>query len=425
MYKFAVIAFPGTNCETETVRAFKRVGMDAEIVRWNEKIATQNYAGYAIAGGFSFEDRGRSGVVAAQEPIIEILKKEADQGKIILGICNGAQVLVETGLVPGFDGAPVSIALTWNEMKKDGKIVDTGFYNTWINLKNSAPQGRNAFNDFDELLHIPIAHGEGRFMIEPALAEALEKNGQIAFKYSDENGNIDPNFPITPNGSTLSIAGLTNPEGNVMAIMPHPERDPRGNGLKIFESIKRWLDKKSHPAYKSLGAYKQDFKIEERPAYDAEVLVRLIITDNAERTLESAFHKKGIPVDLERFNYFGIHFEKGEDAKRGIEALMHSGELANLNKEQVFVRMGGKTYQYSKEGLTERDLNLGLTLVAREQKDMVGESKTAALKKHSPGVVRSIDSGVLWNLKKADEKLLEKALESQILYNPHSMWVTR
>ena len=156
MIKFAVISFPGTNCEAESVRVFKRNGMDAEMVLWNDPgmldgSRLKEFDGYLIAGGFSYEDRGRSGIVAAQDPITEVLKKEADKGKVIIGICNGAQILVETGLIPGFDNKGLAIALTWNEMKKDGEILDTGYYNVWSHIKNIAPKGRSAFNNFSSL----------------------------------------------------------------------------------------------------------------------------------------------------------------------------------------------------------------------------------------------------------------------------------
>ncbi|MBU0727882.1 phosphoribosylformylglycinamidine synthase I, partial [Patescibacteria group bacterium] len=318
MIKFAVISFPGTNCENENIRAFKRNGMDAEMVLWNDPgmldcSRLNEFDGYCIAGGFSYEDRGRSGVVAAQDPITEVLKEEADKGKVVLGICNGAQILVETGLIPGFDNKGLAIALAWNEMKKDGELVDTGFYNIWSRLKNVAPKGRCAFNDFDELLHIPMAHGEGRFMVDDEILRTLEDNNQIVFKYAKESGEVATEFPDLPNGATASIAALCNPKGNVMAIMPHPERDPRGNGNAVFQSIKKWIEEKKSVDYKPLGNYECKEDIRDKKPVDIELFVKLIITDNAERTIEEALVRKDFKLHLYRYEYYGITLNEAGD----------------------------------------------------------------------------------------------------------------
>ena len=152
MFKIAVITFPGMNREVEAKRAIDRVGMEGTIFRWNDdynKLA--DFDGYMFPGGFSYEDRGRSGIVAAQDPVIEYVKKEAQKGKPVIGVCNGAQVLVETGMIPGVNGTHLQCALGWNERVKDGEVLGTGFYNTWVYLKNTAEKGRSAFNDFAQV----------------------------------------------------------------------------------------------------------------------------------------------------------------------------------------------------------------------------------------------------------------------------------
>ena len=431
MIKFAVISFPGTNCEAETVRAFKRYGMDAEMVLWNDpglldESRCSEFSGYAIAGGFSFEDRGRSGVVAAQEKITEIIKKEADAGKVVLGICNGAQILVETGLIPGFDNKALAMALAWNEMKKGGEIVGTGFYNDWAYLKNSAPKGRSAFNDFDELLHIPFAHGEGRFVITEELLQKLEANNQIPFKYSDKEGNVNTEFPYTPNGAKAAAAAVCNPAGNVMAIMPHPERDPNGNGKHIFESIKRWIEEGKKVDYSSLGDYESVEDVRQAEAYDIEVLVRLIITDNTERTIEEALLRKDYKLHLDRFEYYGVKLVEGADKAEVVKKMVESGEVANLNKHMVFVKMDGKTYGYDAgKGLTERELNLENILIAIDKPDSIGESKCSAINAHAGNIAKMVRFGVMWNVAETDDDTVQKVIDSKVLYNPYSMYLTR
>ncbi|MFC1691860.1 phosphoribosylformylglycinamidine synthase subunit PurQ, partial [Nanoarchaeota archaeon] len=159
-YKIAVMLFPGTNCENETKRAVEAVGMNADIVRWNQADKLAEYDGYVLAGGWSYEDRVRAGVISAKDPVMKTIANQAAKGKPVLGICNGAQVLVETGLVPGINNADIDFALAPNINPKI-----SGFYCVWTTLKNKSPK-KTAFTmniNEGELLPMPIAHGEGRF----------------------------------------------------------------------------------------------------------------------------------------------------------------------------------------------------------------------------------------------------------------------
>lgn len=431
MIKFAVISFPGTNCEAENVRVFKRNGMDAEIVLWNDKAVLNKtrldeFDGYCIAGGFSYEDRGRSGIVAAQDPIMEVLKEEADRGKIILGICNGAQVLVETGLIPGFDNKELAIALAWNEMKKGDEIIDTGFYNIWIRLKNTAKKGRCAFNDFDEFLHIPMAHGEGRFVVDDDILKKLESNDQIVFQYADDSGKVNPDFPYTPNGATASIAAICNPAGNVMAIMPHPERDPKGNGNIVFQSIKKWIETKKHVDYKPLGEYVCKDDVRNAEPMDIDIYLRLIITDNTERTIEETLIRKGYKLHLNKYEHFGIKLSSNEDVKKAIDKIMKTGEIANFNKHIVYIKTKDGMFSYSLEsGLISKELDLNNFVIASDRKDFVGRSKKASINLHAGNIVDKIYYGVLWNFSDTDGKTVDSVIKSKVLYNPHSMYLTK
>ena len=164
-----VVQFPGSNTERETSLAIKRVKMNPVEILWNSNTDLIRHCdGYVITGGFSYEDRSRAGVIASLEPIISILSSESKKGKPIFGICNGAQILVESGLVPGALNNQTLVALADNKRMKSGEIVGTGYYNAWANLKLSAPQTSTAFTRHlseNEIINIPFAHAEGRFII--------------------------------------------------------------------------------------------------------------------------------------------------------------------------------------------------------------------------------------------------------------------
>lgn len=276
--KIAVLQFPGSNCEEETARAVRSAGMDAAIYRWNaDPKGLAAYDGYVIGGGFSYQDRVRAGAIAAKEPIMDVVAEESAKGKPVLGICNGAQVLVETGLVPATKGVKIEMALAANVMVQSGRTVRRDYYCNWVFLKNASRPGRCAFNlalGEGEIIPIPMAHGEGRFTtVDKEVLRTVESNNQIVLQYVDAEGNPAKEFPANPNGSMLSIAGLCNPAGNVMAMMPHPERanelrqvpttlgdgyakrklEGHGNlealkqpgpGRKIFESMRMYLEQR-------------------------------------------------------------------------------------------------------------------------------------------------------------------------------------
>jgi phosphoribosylformylglycinamidine synthase I len=218
MTRVAVVLFPGTNSEDETLRALAAAGIDAEIVHWSRgSAALRAFDAYVLPGGFAYEDRVRAGAVAAHDEVMDAVVAGAEAGKFVIGICNGAQILLEAGLVPGT--GPVRRPTAAFAPNASGK-----FQSLHVHVRLAVPPSRIpvlAGLAPDTVLPAWASHAEGRLAAPEAELDAMERDGHVAFVYSNARGER----VAAPNGSARDIAALTNREGNVLAIMPHPERD--------------------------------------------------------------------------------------------------------------------------------------------------------------------------------------------------------
>lgn len=207
--KVAVLRFPGSNCDLDAVGAISALdapGLAARLV-WHESGDLASYDAVVLPGGFSFGDCLRAGSIAARSPAISAIKKMAERGIPVLGICNGFQILVEAQLLPGalLRNAGLKFVCAWTEVRVD--TAETPF-TSWARP--------------NQVLRLPIAHGEGRYYAPPAEIERLERDHRVVFRYC--NGKGIATRASNPTGTVHGIAGISNKEGNVVGLMPHPER---------------------------------------------------------------------------------------------------------------------------------------------------------------------------------------------------------
>ncbi len=223
--KFAGVVFPGSNCDRDTHHVLSTVlGQPTDLV-WHQQTDLSGYDCVILPGGFAHGDHLRAGAIARFSPIMRAVERFARTDRPVLGICNGFQVLLESGLLPG--------AMLPNSGRR--------FRCRWVDIR--IEQSENVFLQAcqpGDILSLPIAHGEGRYFAPPELLNQLEARNQIAFRYCNANGQVTD--AANPNGSIAGVAGLTNEGGNVLGLMPHPERASEAvlggqDGLRIFESI--------------------------------------------------------------------------------------------------------------------------------------------------------------------------------------------
>ncbi len=231
--RFAVLQFPGSNCDQDCVHVLGNVlGQDADYL-WHKEESIANADAVVVPGGFSYGDYLRTGSIAQFSPVMNAVKAFANTGGLVIGICNGFQILCETGLLPGALVRNRSLQFRCETIFLKIPTADSPF-------TSEVPEGR--------LLRVPIAHGEGCYFADDETLATLQANHQILFQYSTETGELTDE--ANPNGSLLNIAGICNEGRNVCGMMPHPERASENvlgadDGRRVFESMLRHLEAKT------------------------------------------------------------------------------------------------------------------------------------------------------------------------------------
>lgn len=234
--KFGVVVFPGSNCDHDAYHVLsKHVGQPVSFI-WHKETDLSGYDAVIVPGGFSYGDYLRAGALARFSPVMKSVKQFASEGKFVFGICNGFQILCESGLLPG--------ALMRNEgLHFVCKHVNIKVENKFTPFTNELEEG--------DILSIPIAHAEGNYVCNDETFHKLEENDQIVFRYCDEKGDLGNG--ANPNGSRSNIAGICNLDRNVLGMMPHPERACEGllgsdDGRDIFRSLANSIERMKNEA---------------------------------------------------------------------------------------------------------------------------------------------------------------------------------
>lgn len=227
-----MVVFPGTNCEMDTYHTLRHVlGQEAEYV-WHQERDLSKFDAIVLAGGFSYGDYLRTGAIAQFSPVMESVAEFAEKDGLVLGICNGFQILCETGLLPGAlqRNAHLQFRCSWSHLRvENNQTPFTGLCQP------------------GQVLKIPVNHGEGNYFADPETLADLNRNNQVLFRYSEPDGSVTPG--ASPNGSLENIAGIMNKRGNVMGMMPHPERAAEAllgseDGRMVFLSMVDFLTRR-------------------------------------------------------------------------------------------------------------------------------------------------------------------------------------
>lgn len=393
--KIGIIQFPGSNSARECKLAVERIGFVAIDCFWHANpMLIESLDGYIIIGDLSYEDRMRSGVIAALDPMLQNLQAQAYRGKPILGISNGAQVLMACGLIP-------SMTFTHNHCPDDH-----GYYNNWVYIRRNTPG--------DKPIYLPLADAEGRFLIEPEVFAQLSEQNVVCYYYCNNQGQIIADYPINPNGSQYNLAAVSNVAGNVMAMMPHPERTVAGDVIlrRFFETYSEKMSSMKCNDSTSIVPEDAVQKNSSRMIWNPylreesfEYWVRLLIDDNEAISLQNALQNLQINIEVKKF----IHWQVFGAIETDDSIIKAQEELFNLRKECLV--------RYPEIHATDRLFSQPIVAYfVREKQDEIARVKQAILSQKLGRPVRLVRE-VVWVMHGDvdNQARIKKLLEEQLI----------
>lgn len=227
--KFGVVVFPGSNCDQDCVYVLRSVLGQEVVALWHGDATVRDVDCVVLPGGFAYGDYLRAGAIAATAPVMDAVGGFARAGGAVIGICNGFQILLEAGLLPGAMVRNAALQFRCRDV--------------WLRVESTRTPFTSGLRP-GRILRMPIAHGEGNFYAPPSVLDAIEQGGHVVFRYCDPSGAVTAE--ANPNGAARNIAGISNPQGNVLGLMPHPERASESilgstDGRLLFESAIAWI----------------------------------------------------------------------------------------------------------------------------------------------------------------------------------------
>ncbi len=390
MIQIALLKGQDFRSENEIIGALSRAGMFAQILSWNESAKQlSDFQGFIITGDDISQGYPRPGVLAAFSPMMQALFEQSKLGKPILGIGNGAHILVEAGLVPGLERNQLGLALTDNE---------SDFHPAQINIRLSKGYQWNAFTRHlspQTIFQITSSVNPARFMIPPVLLAEIERNGLDVFQYCNDRGVI---------ASDHSIAAIANKTGNVMAMLPHPEHTKQGEA--IFTSMREYIVKRCISPSVTLD-YQPRFlplKKYHASAYTFEYVTSMAEMDPCAITVENVLFENDMPVKIKR----AIHWEIQCDSESIFEEVKSTGVLSGDNQKAIIHLEAMKEPQQT-------------VFLVRPKEDILGLQKLETLKNNF-GLegIQKISYSTLWYISASEKHIVDRIIRSTLLFNPYS-----
>jgi len=380
--QIAVIQFPGSTGERETIAALMRNGMCAKAFLWTDCVSQlSQYDGFVIVGGSTYGDLPRPGFFAAQHPIMQQLLVASEKGKPILGIGNGAHILLEKGLVPGVENHISCLALSQNRRVDFDKVLGVGICNRWVFVRPHQAVRRNAFMlgiQSNAIFSLPIVHSHSCFTMDATWCDQLQNKGLVALQYCDRQGVVEASVSTNPSGSIANIAAVMNTAGNVLAMAVHPERSVAGDG--IFASMRDYIiEKEVMTPLAKLSVPEKQVALMAYRALNHQWIVHESEASDKASVVQQYCDQRQLPVKVKCFQHWDV---KATDA--AVTAVESSQWLFNATSSSQVQPAAAERTVY---------------ILVQDKVDVKGQYAFQVLANHfEVNGIHQVRSGMLWQL---------------------------